>query len=403
MDKDTTKTTFIQLFETVFNKDFFTAISEKGADRYTKKLFAKPFIQMLTYAVIQNLDGLRDISESLANPILSQALQLESISHSQIARRLSKFPTEILQSLFISLSWKLRQETGQHLNLIDSTTISLALRRSSWAKFRKTKGGVKLHLRICFNEKMAFPEQVSITPAKVADKKELNSLIVEDPDAIHVFDRGYVDYQIFNDYTERKIRFVTRLKDNALVEVISDISNNQVKREAIITLGEGKKRVKNPLRLIEAYDSQNRLIQIISNDFETPAEEIAEIYRKRWQIELFFKWMKQHFTVKHFYSISQTGVENQIYIALMAYCLMMIGKRRTASEKNLWEWVRLLKNYWFKPFTAFVQRLHYKPLRTSRGRRRIDYEAIYQMTERQVIETLDAGHLNDVTYDPLVL
>lgn len=113
--------------------------------------------------------------------------------------------------------------------------------------------------------------------------------------------------------------------------------------------------------------------------------------------------MKQHFTVKHFYSISQTGVENQIYIALMAYCLMMIGKRRTASEKNLWEWVRLLKNYWFKPFTAFVQRLHYKPLRTSRGRRRIDYEAIYQMTERQVIETLDAGHLNDVTYDPLVL
>ena len=102
MDKDTTKTTFIQLFETVFTKDFFTAISEKGADRYTKKLFAKPFIQMLTYAVIQNLDGLRDISESLANPILSQALQLESISHSQIARRLSKFPTEILQSLFIS-------------------------------------------------------------------------------------------------------------------------------------------------------------------------------------------------------------------------------------------------------------------------------------------------------------
>ncbi len=252
-------------------------------------------------------------------------------------------------------------------------------------------------------KKMAFPEQVSITPAKVADKKELNSLIVEDPDAIHVFDRGYVDYQIFNDYTERKIRFVTRLKDNALVEVISDISNNQVKREAIITLGEGKKRVKHPLRLIEAYDSQNRLIQIISNDFETPAEEIAEIYRKRWQIELFFKWMKQHFTVKHFYSISQTGVENQIYIALMAYCLMMIGKRRTVSEKTLWEWVRLLKNYWFKPFTAFVQRLHHKPLRTSRGRRRIDYEAIYQMTERQVIETLDAGHLNDVTYDPLVL
>lgn len=179
MDKDTTKTTFIQLFETVFTKDFFTAISEKGADRYTKKLFAKPFIQMLTYAVIQNLDGLRDISESLANPILSQALQLESISHSQIARRLSKFPTEILQSLFISLSWKLRQETGQHLNLIDSTTISLALRRSSWAKFRKTKGGVKLHLRICFNEKMAFPEQVSITPAKVADKKNLIHLLLK--------------------------------------------------------------------------------------------------------------------------------------------------------------------------------------------------------------------------------
>ena len=408
MDKDTTKSTFIQLFESIFTKDFFKAMSDKGVDRYTKKLFAKPFIQILTYAVIQNLDGLRDISASLANPVLSQALRLKSISHSQIARRLNQFPTEILQNLFINLSWQLRRETGYHLNLIDSTTISLAVRRSSWAKFRKARCGVKLHLRVCFDYETTFPEQVSITPAKVADKKELNSLIVEDPDAIHVFDRGYVDYHLYSQYIERKVRFATRLKDNALIEVISVILNPQVKREAVILLGEGKKRVKHPLRLIEAYDSENRLIQIISNDFETPAEEIAEIYHKRWQIELFFKWLKQHFTVKHFtvkhfYGISQTGVENQIYIALMAYCLMMLGKRRTASEKTLWEWVRLLKNYWFKPFTTFIQRLHQKPLRTSQGRRRIDYETIYQMTERQVIETLEAGHLNDLTYDPLIL
>ena len=161
--------------------------------------------------------------------------------------------------------------------------------------------------------------------------------------------------------------------------------------------------MKHLLRLIEVLDYQGRLIRILTNDMLTSTENISEIYRKRWQIELFFKWVKQHLTIKHLFGTSQRAVETQVYLVFILFCLLQLLTLKTNFKKSLLDLTRILKICLFKTFTDFIKRLHRNSIRTSKGRRRIDYETIYRMTERQVIIDLDAGHLNDLTYDRVII
>ena len=197
---------------------------------------------------------------------------------------------------------KVNRELGA-IGIIDSSTISLCLTRYPWAVFRKTKGGVKLHLSLRFINGVTIPEEAIIAPAKQNDRKQMDGLVTESEDILNVFDRGYVDYEKFDYYCQEGIRFVPRLKDNAIVGVIENQSINQdspVESDMVVKLGTSVKKMKHNLRLIEVTDTQGNLIRIITNDFHFSPEELGDIYRHRWQIELFFKWIKQHFCVKHF-------------------------------------------------------------------------------------------------------
>jgi hypothetical protein len=297
---------------------------------------------------------------------------------------------------------KLNQELGR-LYLIDSTTISLCLTKYPWALYRQTKSGVKLHLRLAFHDGMPFPDKTGFTNAKVADKKQMDELVVEDQDALNVFDRGYMDYKKFDQYCQKCIRFVTRLKTNAIIEVIKDLPvmpGGPVLKDQIVRLGNLQTKMKYPVRLIEVLDSKGERIVIISNDFSLKSEEIGTIYRYRWQIEIFFKWLKQHF-----YGTSQAAVENQLYIALGAFCLLTLLKLETGYSKTLLEFTRILKTNFYEPFAQFVAKLKRRPSRKSHGRQKInyDYGKIYQFTEYQFLESLEAGHLNELTYNPVIL
>ena len=410
MDKNTVLSQFLQ---PIFSKKFQQIISESGVDKYVKKLEATKLIQIMSYAILYELDSLREISLRLTDNQISQIIELSSISHSQISRRFKCLMPEMLDYLFKEATLQLNRETDFHqfnnrlgrLQIIDSTTISLCLSKSPWAVFRKTKSGVKVHLRLKFCDEITAPGQIVITPAKVADRRELDNLVVEDPDALHVFDRGYIDYKKFDQFCDEGIRFVTRLKDNAIVEIVSTkfVSTGPILRECLVYLGEGNRKMKHLLRLIEVLDDQGRLIRILTNDMLTSTENISEIYRKRWQIELFFKWVKQHLTIKHLFGTSQRAVETQIYLVFIIFCLLQLLRLKTNFKKSLLDLTRILKICLFKTFTDFIKMLHRNPIRTSKGRRRIDYETIYRMTERQVIIDLDAGHLNDLTYDPVIL
>lgn len=282
--KDTIISTFNQLFKPIFTKKFQKQVEEMGIDKYVKKLHTKQFIELIACAQLEQHRGLRDISDSLNDDQISKAINLDSISASQISRKLRELPTKVLQILFNDVKAKAGREFGfdtisqtlGRLHLIDSSTISLCLSQCPWAKFRKTKGGIKIHLGLRFFEQGVLPDEVIITPAKPADKTQMDALVVEEKDALNIFDRGYVDYKKFDKYCQKGIRFVTRLKGNAVIEVVAELPvdpDGSIKRHQIVYLGkEGLNKMKHPLRLVETEDTQGNPVIIITNDFKLETE-----------------------------------------------------------------------------------------------------------------------------------
>lgn len=412
MDKDINKSTFYQLFKAIKNEKFLNHAKTLEFDEYSKKLTAVKLIQMIAYAQLEQLKGLRHISNSLHHQNFSKAVGVSSISASQLSRKLRDLPTELTQSLFTDVIQQFGSEIGYksirqglgRIYLIDSSTISLCLSRYQWAEFRKTKSGVKLHLRIQLFEQGVLPDAAIITPAKPADKTQMDALVVE-KDALNVFDRGYLDYKKFNNYCDNGTRFVSRLKSNAIIELLEEFPVDQdslIKKDQKVILGkDGATKMKHPLRLIETVDTEGKPVIIITNDFKLSAEEISDIYRYRWQIELFFKWIKQHFCVKHFYGLSQQAVENQLLIALITYSLMMLLKMKAGYNGTLLEIKMLLRTCLYEPFADFVQKLHHKPSRRTKGRRRVDHERIFNATVEQFLEG-QTDHLDDLIYDPII-
>jgi hypothetical protein len=398
IDKNITQSTFCKFFQPIFCEKFLGVIRSLKLDRYIKKLQTIQFILILIYGQIQQQKSLPVLVNNFNNQDFCKAIKLESISVSQLSRRLNHLSPQVLHTLFQEMVLLLHSKIGVGaavkqigpLHIIDSSTITLSLTKYPWAKYRKSKSGVKLHLQLKFWDGNLYPDAATLTCAKIADSKKLDKLVVEDSDIMNVFDRGYIDYKRFDDYCKHGIRFTSRLKDSAIVTVISEnpvTPNGVVRRDCIVRLGDGKTKMQHNLRLIEVFDTQGNLLSIITNDLKAPAEEIGQIYRYRWQIELFFKWIKQHFSVKHFYATSPNAVENQIYIALIAYCLLLFLKMESKCPKSLLEMTRVLIECLYESYDEFVQKICFKPPRTSNGRLKVNYEKEYSIFERQVFQT----------------
>ncbi|MBG9563988.1 transposase [Brevibacillus agri] len=247
------------------------------------------------------------------------------------------------------------------------------MQKYKWATFRKTKAGIKLHLRLVFADQGdVYPEKITITGAKSNDRTQMESLI-DEIGMMYVFDRGYVDYEKFDEYTDKGIFFASRLKDNAEIRHLYEFKiplESSVLSDSMILLGTPQKRVDNVLRLIETLDSKGNLIRIITNRFDLEAEELSDIYRWRWQIELFFKWIKQHVKIKNFYGTSENAVRNQVLLALIAYCLLLLVKLEQNSQHSLLQIRRWLKVFLWQTFEQWIGRMNYQSKRTSRGRQK---------------------------------
>jgi hypothetical protein len=413
-DKITTHSTFLQLFQPILSKNIWAKINSKnpGLDRYVKKLHSYQLIELLMLAQIQQYRSLDEISKSLSNVKLSKAIELESISASQLSRRIQTLPANVVEQLLAELVNNVRNKTSidsirqqiGRLNLIDSSTVSLSLTKYSWAKFRKTKSGIKLHLGLDFFKEMV-PVNSIITEAKKNDRTQMDSLVVKDKDVINVFDRGYVDYKKFEEYCEAGIRFVTRLKDNAYTQELKAAfveEDSSIEEDLTIILGKNYTKMKHKLRLVVTKDTKDNPVMILTNVFNKSAEEISSIYRSRWKIELFFKWIKQHLQIKHLYGQSPAAVENQIMIALVTYCAIMLLKLLSGYQGTLLHVTRILKVCLHQAFSTFVQAIHRNNGKSSRGRRRLNHEIVYEATVMQV-EAGEYDFLNDLTYDPVIL
>lgn len=386
MDKDTLLSSFGKWVSPINFKIVEDWKNTSLLDRYVKKLNTLVFLFLFIEAQLEKRTGLRSIMRALqANEELQQALGINSISAAQLSRKNNQLDPEILQSILCDLITKLhRLQTPVSARLgpvkiIDSTTIGLCLKKYGWATFRKTKAGVKLHLRVTFLEPgVVYPDKAVVTPAKPADHTQMDVLI-DETDATYLMDRGYLDYKKYDDYCVQGIRFVSRLKNNAVVEEIEKLplpeGAKRIERDVKVILGKGNKRMKHALRMIETTDSHGRPVRIITNRFDLTAEEIGEMYRSRWQIEIFFRWVKQNLKFTRFYGEDENAVMNQIWVCLIAYCLLLLMKLEASTKMSLTEVMDLLKQLTWKPWEKLLAALHWKPSRTSKGRQKKQTES----------------------------
>lgn len=408
MDKDTTKSTFNEVLNQLPFENFCSLIKEAGVDRYIKKLFTTKLLYIMFIAQIAQVESLRALADRVKNDADLQAnLKLDSISASQLSRRLKEMESSFWETVFTQVAQIAMQKTTNHLSatphadrihIIDASTITLCLNSYLWADYRKTKAGVKIHQCLVYQNGYSYPDRAILTTAKKSDKSQLDELLTTDPNALYVFDRGYVDYRKWDDYCDAGIRFVTRIKDNFIINVIDEKPVDGTNMtESIVLLGHPKKTImRHQLRLIHTVDSKGTPVVILTNDFKMSALEISEIYRSRWKIELFFKWVKQHLKVKKFYGQSANAVYSQIWLALITYCLLLLTQINLKTKNSLLEIQRLLKDNLFKPFSVFLAVLRRQSTKTSRGRQKKDYNREFEQLLKQVES--GAGNFLD-TYD----
>lgn len=228
---------------------------------------------------------------------------------------------------------------------LDATTIDLCLSLFPWAKFRKTKAGIKMHTLL--DLRGPIPSFVEITPAKVHDVNIFDTLVLE-PGAFYVMDRGYVDFERLYLFNQVPAFFITRAKRNLkcqrvyshAVDKTTGLRSDQTIR---LTGFYSSQHFPDHLRRIRFYDKeQNRYFIFLTNNFTLPALTIAQAYKLRWAIELFFKWIKQNLCIKAFFGTSENAVRSQIWIAISVYALIAIIKKRLNIEMTLYNFLQIL-------------------------------------------------------------
>jgi len=244
----------------------------------------------------------------------------------------------------------IKEIKDKSIKLIDSSVISLCLSMFDWAKFRTAKGGIKLHT--AWDDTLMIPEVVNISEAKVHDRYGLQLVFTKD--TIIVEDRAYFDFALMLNRIKAENVFVTRIKSNTKYKTIEELDlpdniDQNILKDEIIQLS-SPKAIKTgiseyKLRLVHVYkEDENKVIAIITNQLDWEYNTIAELYKKRWDIELFFKALKQNLQVKTFWGTSENAVKSQIYIALISYLLLELIKRTIVKGKiafsNLSEKIR---------------------------------------------------------------
>jgi hypothetical protein len=329
---------FNQLLQHFPRTEFAALVKKHGAERDAKGFTCwTQFVSML-FCQLGRADSLREICNGLACCLgrlvhlgIAQAPCRSTLSYANQHR-----PAALFEELFWTASARFREQQAlggrkhkfrfkNKLLSLDSTTISLCLTLFPWAKFRRAKGGVKAHVLLDHDDYL--PAYVLLTEAKRSDVK-LADCFALNPGSIVAMDRGYTDYALFGRWTIAGVYFVTRLKDNAAYEVVEDCevpANRGILADQLIRLTGAQAQTDCPclLRRVVVWDADNeREIVLLTNLLEFGATTIADIYKERWQIELFFKALKQNLTVKTFVGTSENALRIQIWTALIALLLL---------------------------------------------------------------------------------
>lgn len=339
---------FNQLLQHFPRTEFAALVKKHGAEHAAKGFTCwTQFVSML-FCQLGRADSLREICNGLACCVgrlvhlgIAKAPRRSTLSYANEHR-----PAALFEDLFWTALARFREQQAlggkkhkfrfkNKLLSLDSTTISLCLALFPWAKFRRAKGGVKAHVLLDHDDYL--PAYVLLSEAKRSDVKLADSFTLN-PGSIVAMDRGYNDYALFGRWTIAGIYFVTRLKDNAVFEVVDECespANRGILADQIIQLTAARAQTDCPclLRRVVVWDAGNdREIVLLTNLLEFGSTTIAAIYKERWQIELFFKALKQNLTVKSFVGTSENALRIQIWTALIA--LLMLKWLHHLSKAN---------------------------------------------------------------------
>jgi hypothetical protein len=368
------KFVFSQLMEFVPWRRFQTCVNRYGGDYKVGTYQCVEQFRVMAFAQLTYRHSLREV-EACLRVVKSKLYHMgihSTISHSNLAHANQQRDWRIYADFAQILIQRAKQlYLGDDLGLdldatvyaLDATTIDLCLSLFPWAKFRRAKGAVKLHTLL--NLQGDIPEFILISDGKLHDVNVLDHLVPV-PGAYYVMDRGYLDFERLYVLHQAKSFFVTRSKRNfnfsrRYSHEVDKSTGVQCDQTVVLETYYSAQGYPEPLRRIRYYDAErNKRLVFLTNDFTLPATTIAALYKSRWRIELFFKWIKQHLRIKVFYGTSENAVKSQIWIAVSTYLLVAIVKKELGLPLPLYTILQILSLIQFEK-TPLIEALSCEP------------------------------------------
>jgi len=350
------RTVFSQLIDHVPNTDFQKCVSRYKGDHHVKTFSCWDQFLSMVFAQLTYRESLRDIEAclgSIGGKLYHMGIR-SKIAKSTLADanefRDWRIYADFAQVLIgIARPLYAQDPIGVDLNetlyALDSTTIDLCLSLFPWAKFRQHKAAVKMHTLLDLHGNI--PTFIGITDGKVHDVNILDEILPE-AGAFYVMDRAYVDFERLFVFTLCSAFFVVRTKTNVVLQrryshPVDTLTGLRSDHTVILTALESAKVYPDALRRIHYFDAETqKRFRFLTNNFVLPALTIAQIYKSRWQVELFFKWIKQHLRIKSFYGTNENAVKTQIWIAVSVYVLVAIVRKRLALDQSLYQILQIL-------------------------------------------------------------
>jgi IS4 transposase len=324
-----------------------------GADEEARKLTTKRHLIALLYGQMSGAVTLREIVTGMAShETRLYHLGAAPVKRSTMSDANRDRPWQVFAELFSEMLPQahrgIRQALGETIRLIDSTSLKLSSLSADWATFSSDVYGAKAH--VIYDPNADRPVYFAVTPANVNDITAAKAMPIE-PGATYAFDLGYYDYRWWADLDHAGCRFVTRLKKNTPLRVVHE---NRVAKDSNIVsdcIGHLPERLaasrKNPLQVpvreIMVRIETGKMLRIVTNDLDAPAQEIADIYKQRWDIELFFRWVKQTLRIKRFLGVSENAVRMQIAVALIAFLILRLAQVTQKTVRSPLEFARLVR------------------------------------------------------------
>jgi hypothetical protein len=349
-------TIFTQIMNLLPWRPFQTCVTRYQGDHKVKTFKCAEHFRVMAFAQLTYRESLRDIetclrvmSSRLYHMGIKSTVSRNNLSHANENRdwRIYADFAQVLidRAKILYANDQLGIDLKSTVYALDSTTIDLCMSMFPWARFRKTKSAIKLHTLM--NLRGSIPEFIHISDGKMHDVNILD-LLIPTPGAFYVMDRAYLDFERLYSLHQEKAFFISRAKTNfkfnrRYSHEVEKATGVQCDQTIILATYYPSKKYPEPLRRIRFYDiERHKRLVFLTNNFELPADQIAALYKSRWNIENFFKWIKQHLRIKSFFGTSENAVKVQIWTAVSTYLLVAIMKKELMLEQSLYTILQVL-------------------------------------------------------------